>query len=117
MTGGPLSRSRQKESHLGARLQIFTVAFLLVAATLVSGCRTTVAGQSVWVRPAFALRARSVDVGDTRQVHIPEYTPRGDSFMVMVRVFPEDKKKKKLTGANIRDWPKTLKDRFGNSTD
>ena len=96
----------------------FAFLILLGAAMLTSGCRTTVAGQSVWIRPALSFAPRSVEVGDGEQVVIPGYEPRGDSLFVVVRVFPEAKKNaQKLTGSNIREWPKKIKNKISGSTD
>jgi hypothetical protein len=93
------------------------LALLLVATTL-SSCRTSVGDMSLWVRPATAIRARSVDVGDTKQVHVPAYDPDGDSFFIVVRVFPEnDANKAKVTTSNVRDWPENIKDRFKKESD
>lgn len=81
-----------------------------MAILFAAGCRTTLLGQNIWIRPATSFASRAVDVGDTVQVVLPEYHPRGDSFFVVVRVYPEDKKDKdKLTGANIREWPEMMR--------
>ncbi len=94
------------------------VTALLLAILLVMGCRTSLLGQSIWIRPATSFASRAVDVGDAEQVVLPEYDPPGDSMFVVIRVYPEDKKDtKKLTGANIRKWPEMIRKKIGKATE
>ena len=110
---GALIRLGPKEMALSVRLHPLILAGLLLTAMTAISCRTTVGDLSVWVRPATAIRPRTVDVGDTKQVHVPAYEPEGDSVFVMVRIFPDnDANKGKVTTSDLRDWPEKIKNRI-----
>jgi hypothetical protein len=97
-------------------VKALVVMSFLMLALLVTGCRTSFLGQNVWIRPAMSFASRSVDVGDTNQVVLPEYEPRGDSMFVVVRVYPKDKNDaNKLTGANVRKWPELIRKKISES--
>jgi hypothetical protein len=89
------------------------VTGLIVASAVLFSCQATVGNASVWARPAVRIPPRATELGDGEQVFVEGYDPRGDSFLIVIRVSPKGEKgKQALSSSQLGSWPEKVKKRF-----
>lgn len=92
------------------RIRPLWVVGIGLALILCAGCQVTARRVSMWIYPAVTYPSRSVEVGDGKQIFVPEYAPRGDItkidfFCVGVRLVPiHAENKNSFSTSNPLEW-------------
>lgn len=93
------------------------IVLTLLAFAVAPGCRATIGDTTLLARPAFRIPPRATPVGDGEQIFIEGYEPLGDSFMVVIRLYPKAEQKKRFKIPGMGNMPQALKRKlfpFGN---